>query len=102
MRITVKTGAGQSPAPDITDDLLSSQEAMIARGKAFLFASIDARQQTISMPLQSMINTGEVGSVTDNEYDKKYIGKVTGVSIDIDGSSDEPSIDLKVDIEVPQ
>lgn len=102
MRITVKTGDASSQAADITDEMLSSAESMLARGKAFLFSSSDAYLQSVSMPLQNMISTGQIGSVSDNQFGTKYTGKVTGVSIDIDGSSQQPSIDLKIDVEIQQ
>lgn len=97
MRITVKTGTADKPAPDITDDLLSSTESMIARGKAELYGSVDAYRHGISMPLQNMINTGELGEVIDTKYGETHRGKVEAVAIEITAQS----IDIKIDLERP-
>lgn len=97
MRITVKTGNADKPAPDITDSLLGSTESMIARAKSELYGSVDAYMHSVSMPLQNMINTGELGEVIDSQYGETHRGKVNGVSIDIG----ETSIDLRVDMERP-
>lgn len=97
MRITVTTGAGDKPAPDITEPLLSSTESMLARGKSELFGSVDAYTHAVSMPLQDIINTGEIGDVHDSQYGDIFRGKVDGVAINIG----EASIDLTIDIERP-
>ena len=97
MRITVKTGTEDKPAPDITDSLLSSTESMLARGKTELFGAADAYRHGVSMPLQSMINTGEIGEIHDYKYGESYRGKVEGVSIDIAPAG----INITIDVERP-
>jgi len=97
MRITVKTGTADKPAPDITDSLLSSTESMLARGKSELFGSVDAYNHGVSMPLQNMINTGDLGEVIDYQYGESYRGKVEAVAINIS----QTSIDIKIDLERP-
>jgi len=97
MRITVKTGAGDKPAPELTDSLLSSTASMIARGKSELYGSVDAYKHSLSMPLQNMINTGEIGEVIDYQYGESYIGKVESVAIDISPTD----IDINIDVERP-
>jgi len=88
---------GDRPAPDITDDLLSSTMVMVARGASVLFGSTDAYLHSVSMPLQNMINTGELGKIQDFQFGEEFIGKVEAVSIDISSVS----IDIKLDIERP-
>lgn len=95
MRITLKTGNGDKPAPDITDPLLSSTDSMIARGKAELYGSVDAYQQGVNMPLQSLVTTGEIGEIVDSKYGETYRARVESVAIDIT----ESGIDLKIDLE---
>jgi len=95
MRITVKTGKADKPAPDITDSLLSGAASMIARGTSELRGSVDAYSHAVSMPLQNMINTGDIGKVIDYQYGEKYKGKVEAVAIDIT----QTGIDIKIDLE---
>lgn len=97
MRITVKTGNADKPGPDITDNLLSSTESLIARGKSALFGSVDAYQHTVLMPLQTLFKTGQIAEIQDNQYGESYRTKVEGVTIEID----ENGIDIKLDMERP-
>ena len=97
MRITVKTGTADKPAPDIDDSLLSSTDSMIARGKSELYGSVDAYAHAVTMPMQNMINTGELGEVIDYQYGETHRGKVESVSIDITPAG----ININIDLERP-
>ena len=103
MRATIKLKgvADLSPAPDVTDELLSSTESFIARGESVLFGSADAYINTISVPLQLMMNTGELVKIQDNEYGKEFVGKITGVKIDINSAEIGGEIDITIDVELP-
>lgn len=97
MRITVKTGAADRPAPDITDALLSSTESKLERGKAELYGAVDSYISTVALPLQTMMNTGKLVEIHDYQYGTQYTGKIEGIAIDISPQN----IEIKIDVERP-
>lgn len=97
MRITVKTGAANKFAPDVTDDLLTTTEAALERGKMELYSQVDAYLTTLNLPMTTLIETGELVEVHNLQTNEVYRGLVTSVSINIT----ELDISQTVELERP-
>jgi len=84
MRITIARKTQNNPAPAVTEKLLSTQQAMIERGKTELYSNgEDVNIHNLSMPLQSLIKTGEIVEVQDTDQGEVWRAKNTATSISI-------------------
>lgn len=97
MRITVKTGAADKIAQEITDELLTTIDAQRERGRSYLYGQADAYLNTLAMPLKTMAETGQLAEIHDLAHGEAYRGKVTSISISVVGAR----IDQRIDVERP-
>lgn len=97
MRITVKTGAANKKAPDITDELLTTTEAALERGRTELYNEMNAYLTTLQLPFKQLMPTGSLCEVHNLANNEVYRGKITSISIAIS----ENGIDQRIEVEHP-
>ena len=95
-RIIIKTGSGLSPAPDVTDALLTSEQVQLERGKAELWSSFDMISHRIREPLNLLHSNGEILEAHVTSKGEGFRGKVVGVSIS--GTDTNHIVDYKVEV----
>lgn len=90
MDITVVTGEGRHPAPDIHEPLLSTEAAAVARGTAEIDAAWPFEECRIEIPLRPLARCGQVVGGFDSDTGLQWRGKIVSVnhriSTDQDGS----------------
>lgn len=90
MRITVARKTQNNSAPAVTEKLLSTQQSMTERGKKELYSDgEDVNIHSLSMPLESLILTGDIVEVQDTDQGEVWRAKNTATSISITDSGIE-------------
>lgn len=88
--ITVVRYLGDKPGDDIFDQLLSTQDAAIARGFGELNSrSIAHRDITVECQYTPNLEMGKIVSATDSISSLPVVGRLTGIRVF--GSKKEPS-----------
>lgn len=78
--IVVIRGAGDSQGPDITDPLLTTDHACMARGIVELDDGSPKVPVRLSVLYRDGLLLGQVVEVSDPLYPTKRYGKITGIS----------------------
>lgn len=89
MIIEVYRGTGLRPGGEIRDPLIGIEDSTaLARGKAELNKSAhDRLAVTLSMAYRGDLSLGGLVSVTDSVTAQTWVGQITGISHQIDGTS---------------
>ena len=84
MKIKVCRFTDINPMPDIVDDLMTTEQVALERGRNELDQKQFSRSIYIcTLPLNEDISPGDIVEVQENAAADVWIGKVTGVTINV-------------------
>ena len=96
MRITVAINTTDNAAPPVTERILSTQEALTARGKSELYSKAgDVNEHSVSMPLQSLILPSDIVQVSDAAQGETWVARNKSCSISISDKGITQNISLE-------
>jgi hypothetical protein len=98
MEIIVIRAPGDLEADPIVDALLSTEDAALARGRAFIDEhSTYSQSETIEIPYQAGLSTGLLVKVLDESVGEQWFGKI--VDIEHSASEGSPGVFTKLEVE---